>query len=174
GRNGKAAELVVAVALADAEVEPAVGEEVERRRLLREQHRVVPGQDDDGGAEPKAAGARGKVGEQVERRRDLGPAAEVMLDDEARAVAERVRLDAEFHVIVKSLAHRAARARCGCLGAAEQSEAHPESGSDPDQPFGAGWMLSTQCTSSGFSTTGMSRFTTTGSWPLRTSTHRSE
>src|SRR5258706_3761349 len=33
--------------------------------------------------------------------------------------------------------------------------------------FGAGWMLSTQCTSSGFSTTGMSRFTTTGSWPLR-------
>src|SRR5258706_3917300 len=39
--------------------------------------------------------------------------------------------------------------------------------------FGAGWMLSTQCTSSGFSTTGMSRFTTTGSWPLRHRTQES-
>src|SRR5687768_3507629 len=39
--------------------------------------------------------------------------------------------------------------------------------------FGAGWMLSTQCTSSGISTTGMSRFTTTGSWPLLHSTHES-
>src|SRR6185503_2607718 len=38
---------------------------------------------------------------------------------------------------------------------------------------GCGWMLSTQCTSSGFSTTGMSRFTTTGSWPLRQSTQES-
>ena len=38
---------------------------------------------------------------------------------------------------------------------------------------GCGWMLSTQKTSSGFSTTGMSRFTTTGSWPLRSSTHSS-
>src|SRR5215213_5942047 len=39
--------------------------------------------------------------------------------------------------------------------------------------FGAGWMLSTQWTSSGFSTTGMSRLTTTGSWPLRHSTQES-
>ena len=36
-------------------------------------------------------------------------------------------------------------------------------------------MSSTQWMSSGFgSTAGMSRFTTTGSWPLRTTTHDSE
>lgn len=41
-------------------------------------------------------------------------------------------------------------------------------------PAGAGWMLSTQWTSSGLgSTFGRSRFTTTGSCPLRHSTHDS-
>ncbi len=49
----------------------------------------------------------------------------------------------------------------------------PRSARRNGYPFGAGWMLSTQCTSSGFSTTGMSRFTTTGSCPLRTSTQES-
>ena len=36
---------------------------------------------------------------------------------------------------------------------------------------GSGWIGSTQKTFSGSSTTGMSKFTTTGSWSLRTRTH---
>src|SRR5205085_97577 len=61
------------------------------------------------------------------------------------------------------------------LRMAQAGEQQP---SDPDRELahhflGAGWILSTQCTSSGFSTTGMSRFTTTGSWPLRQSTQES-
>ena len=32
------------VTLADAEIEPAAGHEIERRRLLGEQHRIVPRQ----------------------------------------------------------------------------------------------------------------------------------
>src|SRR5204862_788121 len=38
--------------------------------------------------------------------------------------------------------------------------------------FGAGWMLSTQCTSWGFSIAGMSRFTTTACCRRRHRTHR--
>src|SRR3954471_888269 len=41
------------------------------------------------------------------------------------------------------------------------------------QRFGGGWMLSTHATSSGGSAGAMSRFTTTGSCPLRTSTQLS-
>src|SRR6516162_4444348 len=46
-RQGKAGELVVAVTLADTEIEPATGEEIERCRLLAQQHRIVPRQHDD-------------------------------------------------------------------------------------------------------------------------------
>ena len=43
-----------------------------------------------------------------------------------------------------------------------------------DRLIHAGWRSSTQCTCSGLgSTLGRSRLTTTGSWPLRTSTHDS-
>ena len=52
-RDLEALELVVPIALADAEIEPAAGNQIERRRLLGEQHRIVPGQHDDGGAEPQ-------------------------------------------------------------------------------------------------------------------------
>ena len=52
-RNAETLELAVAVALADAEVEPAAGDEVEGRGLLGEQDRVVPGQGHDGGPEPQ-------------------------------------------------------------------------------------------------------------------------
>ena len=50
-RHAEPGEFVVAVALADTEIEPAAGQEIERRRLLGQQHRVVPGQHDDRRAE---------------------------------------------------------------------------------------------------------------------------
>src|SRR5437763_1278446 len=50
--DAEAGEFIVAVALADAEIEPAAGQEIEGRGLLGEQYRVVPRQNDDGSAEP--------------------------------------------------------------------------------------------------------------------------
>src|SRR6185437_16584753 len=61
--DAEADELVVAIALADAEIEPAAGQQVEGRRLLGEQHRVVPRQDQNGGAEPDGAGAGADPGQ---------------------------------------------------------------------------------------------------------------
>jgi hypothetical protein len=57
-RDAEALELVVAITLADAEIEAPAGQQVERRRLLGEQHRVVPRQHQHGGAEPQRRGAR--------------------------------------------------------------------------------------------------------------------
>ena len=58
GRHGEARELVVAVALADAEIEPAAREQIQGRDLLGEQHRIVPGQHQDRRAEAQPRGAR--------------------------------------------------------------------------------------------------------------------
>ena len=49
-RDLKTLKLAMPVALADAEIEAAAGDQIERRRLLGEQHRIVPGQHDT--AEP--------------------------------------------------------------------------------------------------------------------------
>ena len=110
-RNAEALELGVPVALADAEVEPAFGDEIERRGLLGQQHRVVPGQRHDRGPEPQPGRAHRQAGQQHERGRDLVPAGEMMLDQEARMQAERLRLDVEVEIVAKSLAGLRAEAR---------------------------------------------------------------
>ncbi len=51
-RNAEAGEFVVAVALADAEIQPPAGQQVDRRRLLGQQHRIVPRQHDHRRAQP--------------------------------------------------------------------------------------------------------------------------
>ena len=51
--ESEAGEFVVPVALADPEIEPAARQQIERRRLLRQQHRVVPRQHHHRGAEPQ-------------------------------------------------------------------------------------------------------------------------
>ena len=43
-RHAEAGKLVVAIALADTEIEPPAGQQIEGRGLLGEQHRVVPRQ----------------------------------------------------------------------------------------------------------------------------------
>ena len=58
-RDLKTLELAVPVALADAEIEAAAGDQIERRRLLGEQHRIVPGQHHHRRAEPQRLGAHG-------------------------------------------------------------------------------------------------------------------
>ena len=109
--NAEALELAVPIAFADAEIEPAVGDEIERRRLFGQQHRIVPGQHDHRGAEPQRLGAHGERHQQHQRRRDLVPAGEVMLDREARMEAERLGFDIEVEIVAKALARSPGRIR---------------------------------------------------------------
>src|SRR5262249_30587290 len=124
GRDLEAVELAVAIALADAEVEAAAGDEIERRRLLGEQHWIVPGQHDDAGAEPQGRGAHGERREQHQRRRHLVPAGEVVLDQEGRAVAERLGLDIVVEPVAKALAGLGTEILAVGLGRAEETEFH--------------------------------------------------
>jgi len=94
----------VPVALPDTEVEPAAGDEIERRRLLCQQDRVVPGQHHYGRAEAQSGGAHGKASEQHQRGGDLVPSGEVMLDQEARVKAELLSLDVEVEIVAEALA----------------------------------------------------------------------
>ena len=103
-RDLKALEFAVPVALADAEIEAAAGNQIERRRLFGEQHRIVPGQHHHRRTEPQRLGAHGERHQQHQRRRDLVPAGEVMLDQKARLKAERLGLDVEVEIVAKALA----------------------------------------------------------------------
>ena len=98
--DAEARELRRAVALADAEIEAAVGQQIQRGDLLGQQHGVVPGQHHHRGAQPYALGAAGKVAQEIERRRELPHAREVVLDHE--------------HAVIAELLGVAARSRCTC------------------------------------------------------------
>src|SRR5262249_60478251 len=52
-RHGEASELVVPIAFAHSEIEPAAREKIQGRHLLRKQHRIVPGQHENRSAEAK-------------------------------------------------------------------------------------------------------------------------
>src|SRR5262249_17381422 len=132
-RNAEALELGIPVALADAEIEAAAGEQVEGRDLLGEQHRVMPGQHHHGGAKPQALGAAGDEAQKIERRRNLAVAGEMMLDHEQALVAELLRMQNVVDELVVGLAVGAGfPAR---LGAAEQTESHRRLPSVEVSPF---------------------------------------
>ena len=123
-RNAEAGELVMAIALSDAEIDAAAGQEIEGRDLLGQQHGIVPGQRDHGGPEPQVLRPRAHPGQEVQRGRDLTEAGEVVLDDERALVAERLGLD----VVLDELAEPGAAvdvdpAPLG-LGAPEEPETH--------------------------------------------------
>jgi len=122
-RNAESGELVVPVALADAEVDPAAGEQVYGGDLLGQQHGVVPGQRNHRGAEPQRLGARADPREQVQGRGDLTEAGEVVLDDEGADVAERLGL----HVVLDELpeAGPAVDVRAAPLGLSASEEPEP-------------------------------------------------
>ena len=114
-RNAEAGKLVVPIALADAELEPPVREQVNGGGLLGEQHRVVPRQHQHRGAEPQRRGARRHPGEQVEARRHLAEAGEVMLDHKRGVVAERLGLDVVLDEVAEPCAEsRSAPPRFAC------------------------------------------------------------
>src|SRR5262249_83847 len=122
--HAEAGEFVVVVTLADAEIEPAAGEEIERSRLLGQQYRIVPGQHDDRGAETQPACACAKPGQQVQRRRNLAISGEMVLDDKGAVKAERLGLDIVFDEIAEPLAAVELGAAASCGGTAEQTELH--------------------------------------------------
>ena len=72
-------EFIVAIRLADTEIEPAVRNKVEGRCLFRQQNRIVPGRVHDGGAEVQGARICSELGKQIERRRYLAEPGKVML-----------------------------------------------------------------------------------------------
>src|SRR6516162_4317822 len=103
GRDAKACELVMPVTLADPELEPAIGHQVDGRGLLGEQHRVVPWQHKDSGAEAKAARPCPDPCQQIEARGDLAKACEMVLDDERAGKAETFSLDVVLDKILEAL-----------------------------------------------------------------------
>jgi hypothetical protein len=125
--DAETGEFVVAVPLADAEIEPAAGQQVQGRGLLGEQYRVVPRQHQNRGTEAQGRGARAKPGQQVEARRHLAEAGEVMLDDKGAVEAERLGLDIVLDPLAEALA-AVGQFRAGHgpprLGAAEKSKPH--------------------------------------------------
>ena len=82
GRDTEAFEFGMAVAFSDPEIEPSTGHEVEGCGLLGEQNWVVPGQHQHGGAKAERRRARGEPSQKLQRRGDLVPAREVVLDEE--------------------------------------------------------------------------------------------
>ena len=124
GRHREACELVVAIALADSEIEPAARQKIQGRNLLGQQHRIVPWQHEHRRAEPKARRARRDKGQQREGRGDLADAGEVMLGHEARMEAERFGLDVGFDEIEEALGARRGIGQPRRRGAAEQSKSH--------------------------------------------------
>jgi hypothetical protein len=99
----EAAELGVAVALAYPQVDPAARYHVQRRGLLGEQDRVVPGQHQHPRLQAQGRRAGGDTRLQHQRGRHLVPAAEVVLDQERRLEPQRLGLDVELHVVADRL-----------------------------------------------------------------------
>src|SRR6185437_904362 len=56
-RNAEAVELANHVALANAQVEPPFGQDIDRRCVLGDADRMMKGQNDDEGSQADAAGA---------------------------------------------------------------------------------------------------------------------
>jgi hypothetical protein len=84
----------------------------------------VPGQHDHGGAEPQCRGAHGERGLQHQGGGNLIPAGEVMLDQEARAEAQRLGFDGVVEIVAEALPGLGAEVAAVGLHRAEDSELH--------------------------------------------------
>ena len=99
----EAVEFVIAIAGADAEIQPPARQQIERRRLLGQQHRIVPRQHHDRRAKPQGFRPRAKPGQQVDRRRDLAEPGEMMLDHEGAVEAHGLGFDIVFDKVAIAL-----------------------------------------------------------------------
>src|SRR5262245_23850065 len=122
-RDAEAVELGLAIALADAEVDAPAAEKIERGDLLGDQHRVVPGQHHDGGAQANVPRARREIGQYRHRGRNLAMAGEMMLHHEELAETQPIGF---AHILDETLIALAVLETQAPLGAraTEQSELH--------------------------------------------------
>src|SRR6516225_2494767 len=120
----EAGEFVVAVALADAEIESAAGQEIERRRLLGQQNRIMPGQYQHRRTEAQMPCAGAEPGQQVEARRDLAKAGEVVLDEKGTVETEHLGLDIVLDELAEALTAVGVGAAAPGLRTAEKSKSH--------------------------------------------------
>ena len=67
GLHVKAVKLICAIAFANPKIQPSTRKQIHRGRLLSQQHRIMPGQDNHGCAQTHTLGARGQIGQQIER-----------------------------------------------------------------------------------------------------------
>ena len=123
-RDAEAVKLAPAIALADAEIESAVGQQVQGRGLFGQQRRVVPRHHQHGRAEPQLLCLGGEIGEEIQRRRDLAEPGEMVLDQEHAVIAELLGLADVIDVVAVDLAVARLVAQLGAR-AAEQPEPHP-------------------------------------------------
>jgi len=114
----------VAIALADAEIEPALREKIQGCDLFGQQHRIMPRQHQDRRAEAQTRRAGREEGQEGERRRELAEVREVMLRHEARMVAERLGFDVGLDEVEEAPGARRDVGQPWRRGAAEQSKAH--------------------------------------------------
>jgi hypothetical protein len=98
----KPGELVVLIALADAEIEPTPGGRSRVTGCSANSTGLCRGSTMTAVASRKQR-VRAKPGQQVERRRDLAIAGTVMLDDKGAVKAERLGVDDILDEIAKSL-----------------------------------------------------------------------
>ena len=122
-RDAEAVKLAPAIALADAEIEPAIRQQVQRRGLLGEKRRIVPRQYQHRGAEPQGRGLGGEIGQETECRRDLAEPGEMVLDQENAVKPERFGLADVIDVLGVVVAVADLTADFGTC-ATEQSEPH--------------------------------------------------
>ena len=123
-RDLKTFEFAVAVAFANAEIEPTGGKKVERGRLLCEQNRIVPWRHDDSGAQPQCRRAHCQGSKQHQRGGNLVPTAEMMLHRKARMKPERLCFDIEIKEFEKAAAGLRTEAWNIGFGRTEQTEPH--------------------------------------------------
>src|SRR6516162_10640535 len=124
GRDLKTLEFAVAVAFADAEIEAAAGNQIERCRLFCEQHWIVPRQHHHRRTKAQPRGAHSERGQQHQGRRHLVPAGEMMLDQKARYETEPFGRDVDVEVIAEALPGLWAKIAAVSLRRREQTEFH--------------------------------------------------
>jgi hypothetical protein len=84
----------------------------------------VPRQDDHGGAKPEPRRAHGKRRLQHQRGGHLVPASEMVLDQETRPEAQRLRLDGVVQIVAEALSRLSTKIAGAGLRRSEDSELH--------------------------------------------------
>ncbi len=123
-RHVETDEFVVAIPFANPEIQPPAGQQVQRRRLFRQQNRIVPRQHDHRRAQAQRCGAGTEPGQEREGGGDLAEAGEVVPHDESAMEARCFDFDVVFDEAAEPLGAVEFPLGAARGGAAEQTEQH--------------------------------------------------